>query len=237
MILAALHLGLDPTTPPATRSLTAGVLLVAATVSTVALLPNREDGPWPQNVAGVNLGAMVGLGAAVFTVEPRLLLPAVLAVGLAGVPVVRVGQAAPVLILPLAGLPAFALAARVQMSQDVVGLALLTVVAAVGLSLLLESRLGTAPVSEPARQARADWLTAAVWLIGADLVVVAPALVARLAPGGAVAPLVGGVCALALAGLGLFTGQCTPLALVSGARAGELEGATGPHTPRVPAPR
>lgn len=235
MVLAVLHLGLDPVAPSAARALTAVVLLAAAVASTAALLADGGAAAWPRNVAGVNLGVMVGIGAAVFAVEPRLLLPAVLAVGLAGAPVVRVGQAAPILILPLAGLPAFALATRAHSDRDAVGLALVAVATGVGLSLLLESRLNPARSPGRAQQARVDLLTAAVWLIGADLVVVLPALVARLVPGGSAAPLVGGVCALALAGLGLFTRGYTPLALASGARAGAIEGANGPRTPRIPA--
>lgn len=235
LVLAVLRFGLHPAAAAGTGSLTAVVLLTAVVVSTAALLPDGGETPWPHNVVGVNLGALAGVGAAAVAVDPRLLLPAVLALAPASAPLVRGGRSAPVAVLPSTGLAAFALASRAQPARDTVALVLVAVVAAIGLGLWLESRLADPPDSLPARTLRlhTGLLTAAAWLMTADLVVVLPWLLRLLAPDTVAAPLWAGACALAVSGLGLFTQGCTPLKLVSGARAGALEGAGGPRTPLV----
>ncbi len=240
MALAVLRLGRVVMVAPTTSSLAAALLLLCATASTAALLPEDAEWPWPRNVVGVNLAAMLGVGAAACTVDQRLLLPTVLALALASIPVVRAGSAMPVAVLPLAGLVPLAFA-MVPVPKTTVWLALVALLIAVGLSLWLESRLAPptalpdspATPPRPVSDLRASLLAVAAWLIGADLVVALPTLVERLAPGTSAAPLVAGASALALSGLGLFTRDCTPLTLATGARAGALEGARDLRTPAV----
>lgn len=237
LMLAVLHLGLAPAVPSMTRSLIAVVFLVAAALSTAALLPDGDGRRGPRQVADVNLGVMLAVGAAAFAVEPRLLLPAVLALALASLPLAHARQSAPVFVLPLTGLAALAVAAAAQPRMPTVGLSLAAVLVAVCLGVWLEARMAPVPDAPSAGTPplRAKLLTAASWMIGVDLVVVVPALVERLTPGSTIAPVLAGVSALALSGLGLFTRGCTPLTLVSGTRAGSLEGARGLRTPLVPA--
>ncbi|MDO4900250.1 DUF2339 domain-containing protein [Actinomyces sp.] len=237
LVLTVLRLGLDPTAPPAARGLIAVALLAAAVVSTAALLPDANATPWPQSVIGVNLAGLLGLGAAAFAVDPRLLLPGMLALALASVPLVRVGRSEPVALLPLTGLAALTLTNDDYPAPGTVELALVAVMICVGLGVLLENGLAPSPYAPPpsvrAMPGRDELLTIAAWLCAADLVLAVPALVGRLTPGGTTAALLAGVCALAMAGLGLCTHGCTPLTLASGARAGALEGARNLRVPLV----
>ncbi len=235
LTLAVLRFGLMSAVVEAQPGLSTTLILAAVTASTAALLTYGGTGnSWPRSVVGVNLWVMLAVGGAAFAVDKRLLLPAVLALALASVPVVGGGGATPVPMLPGTGLAALAFAVTHRPQPVVVGLAIVTVIIAVGLGVLLESRLTPAPDGPPGTarsNTHAAQLTAAAWLIAADLVVVLPALVDALVPGTTTAALLAASCALAVSGLGLFTRGCTPMALVSGARAGALEGARSLRTP------
>ncbi|SHE26219.1 DUF2339 domain-containing protein [Actinomyces glycerinitolerans] len=223
-----------------TRNGMAMSFLVLVCLATAALLPQRATSPWLRVVAAVNLGTVVCVAAAVFALNIALLPPAVAAVALAAVPVVRVGYSAPVLVLPL--FSTAALLAVFSPDRSTVMLAILAVLIGVLPTAPLEALLAPPPHSEEHAN-RPSWLSAGMWVAAGQLVLIIPRLLDRLVPAGGLggagriaAPLLAGALALALAGMGAFTPQCSPRMLVSGRRAGQLAGATDLRSPLVPTP-
>ncbi|NDR54069.1 DUF2339 domain-containing protein [Actinomyces sp. 565] len=221
-----------------TRNGMAVVFLALVCLATAALLPQQAASPWLRVIAPVNLGTVLCIAAAVFALNIALLPPAVAAVALAAVPVVRAGYSAPVPVLPL--FSTAALLAVFSPDRSTVMLAILAVLIGVLLTAPLEALLAPPPSSEEHAN-RPAWLSAGMWITAGQLVLIIPRLLDRLVPavglGGAgqfAAPLLAGALALALAGMGLFTPRCSPLLLVSGRRAGQLAGATDLRTPVVP---
>ncbi|WP_103064347.1 DUF2339 domain-containing protein [Actinomyces qiguomingii] len=222
-----------------TRNGMSMAFLVLACLATAALLPQQAASPWLRVVAPVNLGTVLCVAAAVFALNIALLPPAVAAVVLAAVPVVRVGYSAPVLVLPL--FSAAALVVGLSPDRSTVMLGVLAVLIGVLPTASLEALLAPPPPHSEEHANRHLWLSAGMWVAAGQLVLTIPRLLDRLVPaddlGGAgriMAPLLAGALALALAGMGAFTSRCSPRMLVSGRRAGQLAGANDLHTPLVP---
>ncbi|WP_187271267.1 DUF2157 domain-containing protein [Actinomyces ruminicola] len=234
--LTVLQLGYAQNVSASARNGISVIFLALACVSTAVLLPRAKTPVWLRAVAPVNLGTVVGVAGAVFAVSTDLLLPAVAAVGLAAIPVVRLGYSAPVLLLPIMGVAA--LVAGLAPARSTLLLTLLAVLTAVALTVPLEALLAPPPPQSGESADRATWLAGATWVLAADLVLILPwvldVLLARNGGGQAdrmPAPLLAGAAALGLTGLGLFTARCSPRSLLSGGRAGRLEGAVDLHTP------
>ncbi|SDM58764.1 DUF2339 domain-containing protein [Actinomyces ruminicola] len=239
--LAVLLLGYAEGVTASARNGIALVFLALACVSTTGLLPRTKAPEWLRAVAPVNLGTVTGIAATVFAVSLDLLPTAVAATALAAVPVVRLGYSTPVILIPLTG--AAALVAGLSPARSALMLTVLAVLLAVALTAPLEALLAPPPPQSGESADRPTWLAGAAWVLAADLVLILPWLLDRLLAGNGggeagrmPAPLLAGAAALGLAGLGLFTSKCSPRILLSGGRAGRLEGAADLRTPLRPAP-
>ncbi|PHP51993.1 DUF2339 domain-containing protein [Actinomyces ruminis] len=238
--LAVLVLGYAEGVSASARDGVSVVLLLLACLSTAVLLPRTKSQEWLRAVAPANLWTMIGIAAMVFAVSLDLLLPAVAAVALAAVPVVRFGDSVPVVVLPLTG--AAALVTGLSPQPNTLVLAMLAVLIAVVLTAPLEALLAPVSAQSEAQADRKLRLSSAAWLLAANLVLIVPWLLDQLLNAGGLdwqgrvlPPLLAGALALGLAGLGLFTDSCTPHLLLSGGRVGRLEGAADLRTPLRPA--